>query len=87
MDCMRILGLILLFLISTSSAAAGETHDKADGCLVTLYNYPAEMPQYSVSKKTLPQSTLVLEKNERASKTDENAHPRLSLSVQRQGVQ
>ncbi|MDE0341438.1 MAG: hypothetical protein OXI82_04840 [Nitrospinae bacterium] len=85
MDSLKILGLIVFFLVSMSSAAAGETHSKADRCLVTLYNYPAETPQYNVSKKTLPQSPLIQEKNNRSSKTKENVHSWMSISPKRSG--
>ena len=85
MGCLKIPGLVVLFLMSLSSAVAEETRGETDACLVTLYNYPAETPQYSVSKKTLPKRSLVLEKNKRASKTSESIHSRMSLSQERLG--
>ena len=80
-------GFIIFFLVSMPSAVAEETRGEPDACLVTLYNYPAETPPYSVPKKTLPQSTLVLEKNKRVGKTNENVHSRVSFSSQRPSEQ
>ena len=87
MRYLQLTGIIIFFLVSMPSAVAEETRGKTDACLVTLYNYPAETPQYSVSKKTQPQLTLVLEKNKRASKTNENVHSRVSLSSKRPSEQ
>ena len=85
MRYLKMLGIVVLFLMSMSSAVAEETRGETDACLVTLYNYPAETPQYSVSKKALPQSPLVLEKKKRGSKTSESIHSRMSLSQERPG--
>ncbi len=85
MRYIKMLGIVVFFLMSMSSAAAEETSGETDACLVTLYNYPADTPQYSVSKKTLPKTPLVLEKNKRASKTSESIHSRMSLPQERPG--
>ena len=85
MRYLKMLGIVVFFLMSMSSAVAEETSGETDACLVTLYNYPADTTQYSVSKKALPQSPLVLKKNKRASKTSESIHTRMSLSQERPG--
>lgn len=87
MGYLKFLGFVVFFLMSMSSAVAEEIRGEPDACLVTLYNYPAEMPQYSAPKKTLPQSTLVLEKSKRIGKTNENIHSRVSFPSQRPSEQ
>ena len=87
MNYLKFLGVIVFLLMSMSSSVAEETRGETDACLVTLYNYPAETPRYSVSRKTLPQSPLVPEKKKRASKTHEDLHSRMSLSSQRPSEQ
>ena len=82
MRYLQLAGFIIFYLVSMPGAVAEETRGETDACLVTLYNYPAETPQYSVSRKSLPQTSLVLEKNKRSSKTNENVHSRMSLSTQ-----
>ena len=85
MDSLKITGLAILIFGGMSSVVLAETKGKTDECLVTLYNYPAEAPQYSVTKKTLPKLPLVLEKNKRASKTSEPSYSRMSLSPESTG--
>lgn len=82
MNYLKFLGVIVFLLMSMSSTVAEETRGEPDACLVTLYNYPAETPRYSVSRKSLPEFPLVTDKNKRASKTNENVQSRMSLSSQ-----
>lgn len=84
---LQLTGFIIFFLASMSSAVAGEIRGETDACLVTLYNYPAETPKYDVPTKAPTKSPLVLEKNNRSSKTNENVHSRMSLSSQRPSEQ
>lgn len=84
MRYLKIIGLLVFVVMSMSNAAVAETQDKIDGCLVTLYNYPAETAQYDVSTKKPPQLPMVLKKNSQVVKTDENIHSRKSLASQRE---
>lgn len=82
MRYLKVPGLVVFFLLSMSGTATSETHGKADGCLLTLYNYPAETPQYNVSEQVSPQLPVSPKKNLRASKTDEKNHSRINLASQ-----
>lgn len=80
--CLKILGLVVFFLVCVVTTVIAEPKGKTDGCLVTLYNYPAETPRYDVSEKNLPQSPLPPKKELRASKSDEKIHSQLNLASQ-----
>ncbi len=80
--CLKVLGLVVFFLVSVSSAFAEGTLGKTDACLVTLYNYPAESPKYDITKKAPLQSPLTQTKNLRASKAAENTQLPKSLLTQ-----
>ena len=80
--CLKVLGLVVFFLVSVSSAFAEGTLGKTDACLVTLYNYPAETPQYTVSAQASPKLPVFPKKSQRASKPDKNFHPPINLASQ-----
>ena len=83
MRCLKVVKLAVFFiLVSMSGIALAETHGKTDGCLVSLYNYPAETPQYDVSAKASPELPMSLKKYLQASKSDEKIQSRMSLSSQ-----
>ena len=81
MRCLKVVELAVFFiLVSMSGIALAETDGKTDGCLVSLYNYPAETPQYDFSVKTIPESPFPLKMNLQARKTDDKIHSQMSLS-------
>ena len=81
MRCLKVMELAVFFiLVSMSGIALAETHGKTDGCLVSLYNYPAETPQYAVSAKASPELPISLKKYLQASKSDEKIQSRKNLS-------
>lgn len=83
MRCLKVVELTVFFiLVSMSGIALAETHGKTDGCLVSLYNYPAETPQYDASAKASPELPMSLKKNLQASKSDGKIQSRMSLSLQ-----
>lgn len=83
MRCLKVVELAVFFmLVSMSGIALAETHGKTDGCLVSLYNYPAETPQYDVLAKTSPELPMSLKKYFQASKSDEKIQSRMRLSSQ-----
>ena len=83
MRCLKVVELAVFFiLVSMSGIALAETHNQTDGCLVTLYNYPAETPRYDISKKAPPQSPLTQTKKLRASKASKDTHSSKSLLTQ-----
>ena len=83
MRCLKVVELTVFFiLVSISGIALAETHSKTDGCLVSLYNYPAETPQYDVSAKASPELPMSLKKYLQASSPDGKIQSRMSLSSQ-----
>ena len=83
MRCLKVVELaVFSIFVSMSGVALAETHGKTDGCLVSLYNYPAETPPYDVSVKASPELSVSLKKYLQASKSDEKIQSRMSLSSQ-----
>ena len=82
----KMTGLVVFILGCTAaSAAVAQTRGKTDGCLVTLYNYPAETPRSDAAAKAPAPlgSSLALRGELRAGEADANAGSRTSLQARR----
>lgn len=67
-------GLAVLALWGMAAGAArAQTRGETDGCLVTLYNYPAEAPRSDAAAKAPPESLAALKGKRGAGEAGERA--------------